>query len=201
MSRGAGGGRPSKADLAQRARRKRAWSRTQEQRRQTESRIQQGLVEVIPWEEAVNRRRAGTLKDDVIVIGVQEALLSATEQLLAKKLGGIRLEQLDDAAMRRILMEVLVETQDEATRRVLADELERFVARTPEQRKRDADCAKVKVIRWSLKEAERRGWVVDPELSDGTPDGARDQIAVLYGFPSGEALLRFMERNRSRDDA
>jgi len=187
MSRGAGGGRPSKADLAERERRKKAWAREEERHRQMQARINAGLVEVIPLEEAVKRHRAGTLKDDVIVTDEHHALLPVAEQLLAKKLQGVRPEQLDDAAMRRVLLEVLVETPYEEVRRAVVDDLEWLVARAPEQRKRDGARAKLQVVRWYLAAFERRGM---------SAAEAREQVAEQYGFPSSEALRKFMHQNR-----
>jgi hypothetical protein len=197
MSRGAGGGRPSKADLAERTRRKKAWARQQEHHRQRQARIKAGLVEVIPIEEAVKRYFAGTLKGDLIVTdehyALLYALLSPVQQLLAKKLQRLRPQQLDDAAMRRILLEVLVETPYEELRRAVADTVERLAARLPEQRKRDEACAKLQVIKWCLAECERRGMMAAD---------AREVVAGQHGFPSSEALRKFIEKNaRLLDDA
>ena len=177
--------RPDKNELEERKRRQKAWVREQEHRRQMESRIKQGLVEVITWDEATLRHMRGeALGDDVLV--------AFPEDPLAVKLRGVRPEHADDA-LRRAMMDLLVESEDQDTRRAIASALERIVGRTENQRKRDERRSKVTVIKWELAAAERRGWVVDPELSDGTPGNAREQIAVTYGFPSGEAMRKFLE--------
>jgi hypothetical protein len=180
------GGRPSKAEVQERERCKKAFAREQEQHRQMKSRIKQGLVEVISWDEAVDRHMTGNLRDDLVV--TQPSLLSPAAEFLLGRLNGVRDEQWD-MVLHQAILDLLEKTNvpiDEDGRRDIAT-LFRMLKRTPEQKKRDEDRAKVRVAGWWLAEAERRG--------EATAD-ARNQVAEALGFPSGEALRKFLKKNK-----
>jgi hypothetical protein len=182
------GGRPSKAEVQERERRKKAFAREQEQRRQMESRIKQGLVEVISWDEAVDRHCSGNLSDDFLF--TMPLLHSRALQFVLGRLNGVCAEQWDMMLHQAILD--LLERSDvpiEDGRRDIAMLL-RMLKRTPEQKKRDEARAKVRVFQWDLAESERRGI---------PPGEARDRIAEAYGFPSGEAVRKFLENNKLLD--
>ena len=171
-------GRPSNAAIAERERRKRAWRREQEQRRQLESCIKRGLVGTIAWDEAIVR--LGDLRDDVLV----RAAHSPTLQFVLDRIKGTSSEQFD-AALHKALCELLASDLplDRDIRSVIAGALWRLAH--PEAAKRASPRTKVRFIKLALAElVEHRGVTVEQ---------ARNQLAEGFGHASGESLRKWMD--------
>ena len=96
MSRKAG--RPSKADLAERERLKAKAAAHDRFRAEMESKIAQGRVKLIEWDDAVVRTLMGeTLPDDCLVAA------PPVEQFLYQKLRGVPAEKLEEAYCAALL--------------------------------------------------------------------------------------------------
>jgi hypothetical protein len=183
---GGKGGRPSKTDLEERKRRKKKWLLEEERRRQMESRIKQGLVKVTSWEDGVVQHLRGEASDpDALVTAPPN---SPAMQFLFDKIKGVSTEQFDRVwrqGMIDLLASDLPLDEDKRARGHIAAELWKLTY--PHEAKRNAMRAKVEVIKWCLADAEHRG---------ETPSDAREQVAADYGFPSGEALRKFLQKNQ-----
>ena len=175
-------GRPSKAELEQRGQRKRARQRAEERRRQMELRIRQGLVEVVDWNDAVNRHLIGEpLPDDVLV----SAPLTPAEQFVRAKLDAVSPDQFD-AALRQAMIDLLISDVplDKHIREAIAGVL--WALTYPELAKRRSLRTKVKFVNRAVADAERRGL---------TEADAYDELAKGFGHPTGDALRKWLENH------
>src|SRR5262249_41090516 len=109
-------------------------------------------------------------------------------QFLFDRLQAASVDQFE-TAMRHAVLDLLEKNPtvpiNEEDRRSIASVL-RWLTRTPKQRRRDDSRAKAQAIQWCLAAGERRGM---------SAAEARDQVAEQFGFPSGEALRKFMAKN------
>jgi len=160
------GGRPSKAELEERDRRKKAWLLEQDHRRQVESHIKQ----------AGARRPSGERPPSPF---------SPAMQFVIDRLNGIPAEQISEA---QVMIDLLLRNDialDKVSRGFIAAALWRLAY--PAKAKQSALRAKVKSAKHMLAEFDRRG---------EKPDEARDQVAKMLGHTDGDALRKWLESHK-----
>lgn len=178
-------GRPSATVLAERKRRKKAWARQEEDRRQMESRIAQGLVARISFDEMLRLHPQGGKLDDKNVI-VALPVLPPASQFMSDKLKGVSIKHI--VSRYRLAMIDLLNSDvplDSNIRKLIAGEMWKLLH--PEREKHDKLRRKAVWVKVKLAEAADRG--VGPEE-------AREKVAAAFGHPSGDSLRKWMDAHQ-----
>jgi hypothetical protein len=174
-------GRPSKADLAERERRKEEWRRQEDRWQRQRSLIDQGIAddESIDWDETF--ARLGQTRSDIVVLCLTHSDVRFVVERIVNVPAGQRAAAFRQALDKLLLSELPLSP---GMRGVIAKEL-RSLAH-PERAKHAEIRAKVRVIKEALAMQEHRG---------EKPEDAYDKIAKQSRHASGDALRRWVKNH------